>query len=135
LNQHLEIKKANNDNDPDINVALSALANLRGNETATGELARGFGTGADVKYWAAGGAINKAGSIPGLSAEILGPPKDISFFNRMDPPANQRYLTRAGGKTEEIHPFPGQEMKLNSPEFLTARQNSQPEALRRALTR
>lgn len=128
LNQHLTLKQASGLPDPEVDSALFALANLRGNETATSELARGFGTGADVVYWGAGGSLPKLGSIAGLSAEILGPPKDFSFFNRMDPPANQRYLTGSGEEVHEIHPFPGDELKPNSPEFAMLTQSGQPVA-------
>jgi hypothetical protein len=68
------------------------------------------------------------GSIAGLSAEILGPPRDVSFFNRMDPPANQRYLTGTGEEVNELHPFLGQEVKSNSPEFTALKDSGQPEA-------
>jgi beta-lactamase superfamily II metal-dependent hydrolase len=117
LEKHLLLQQAAGLTSMEMSAAISALANLRGNETATSELARGFGTGADVLYWGAGGSISKVGETTGLSAEILGPPKDISFFTRMDPPANQRYLTAAAQAYNEVHPFLDQEMKPGSPEF------------------
>lgn len=128
LEKHLQLKQATGQSGPEIEAALFALANLRGNETSTSELARGFGTGADVLYWGAGGALPKVGGVAGLSAEMLGPPKDVSFFNRMDPPANQRYLTGTGEEVNEIHPFPGQEVKSNTPEFTALKSSGQPEA-------
>src|SRR5882724_1245820 len=118
LEKHLLLQQASGLTSMEMSAAISALANLRGNETATSELARGFGTGAEVLYWRAGSSISKVGETTGLSAEILGPPKDISFFARMDPPANQRYLTAAAQADNEVHPFLGQEVKPGSPEFI-----------------
>jgi hypothetical protein len=118
LEQHLLLQQAAGVTSVEMSAALSALANLRGNATATSELARGFGTGAEVLYWGAGGSVAKVGETAGLSAEILGPPKDISFFARMDPPANQRYLAAAAQPNNEVHPFLNQELKPASAEFV-----------------
>ena len=90
--------------------ALNALANLRGNEPAKAALANGFGVGAAPRYLRAGDSMAKVGTVTGLSAEILAPPDDKAFFSRMNPPANQRYLTDPGDPTGEVHPFPGLEM-------------------------
>jgi beta-lactamase superfamily II metal-dependent hydrolase len=117
LEKHLLLQQAAGLAGPETSAALSALANLRGNETATSERARGFGTGAEVRYWGAGGVVPKVGDANGLSAEILGPPKDVSFFARMNPPANQRYLAAAGEAGNDVHPFLDQELKPGSAEF------------------
>jgi hypothetical protein len=106
LETHLKIGLNAADTDPKYAVALDALSNLKGNETATTELGRGFGTGAKVRYFEAGASVAKAGAISGLSAEFLGPPRDQSFLSRMNPPADQHFLTASGDWKGGIRPFP-----------------------------
>lgn len=111
LDHHLRVTLKATEADPKYCDALNALSNLKGNEQSTSELSRGFGTGAKVTYHEGGSSISKVGVIAGLSAEILGPPKDKSFFSRMDPPANQHFLTDANGAAGEVHPFPRLEIR------------------------
>jgi hypothetical protein len=106
LNKHLRVALKATESDPRFALALHALSNLTGNGKAKSELARGFGTGAKVRYLKAGTAIAKVGAVTGLSAEILSPPKEKEFFSRMDPPANQRFLAAPGDTSSAIRPFP-----------------------------
>ena len=102
---------------PEAQAALAALLNLKGNEKATTELARGFGTGATVRYLKAGQSFNKAGSITGLSVEVLGPPAERAFLSRMDPPASQRFLAAPGDTHGAARPFPGYELRSDESDF------------------
>lgn len=98
-------------------MAMDALSNLAGNQKATSELARGFGTGAAVRYLQAGDKLPKAGGVPGLSAEIQGPSRDKSFLTRMDPPSDQRFLTEPGAVSNSLHPFPQLEIKKDDVDY------------------
>ncbi len=94
--------------------AVAAADNAEPNATAMKALRAGFGTG-KVRYLKAGDKIDKPSEIAGLSAEILGPPQDQSFFTQMDPPASDHYLRMvneagAGGSTK---PFPKWELKTS----------------------
>jgi len=111
LETHLRVALGATEGDPKYALALEALANLKGNEVATSELGRGFGTGAAVTYLEAGKSIPKVGSVAGLSAEIEGPSRDQSFLTRMDPPADQHFLTNSGDTTGGVHPFPKLEIR------------------------
>jgi hypothetical protein len=111
LDDHLRHALGATEADPRYAAALNALSNLKGNETATRELARGFGTGATVRYLEAGASLTKAGDIPGLSAQILAPSRDTDFLGRMNPPAAQRFLTAAGDATGALRPFPTLEIR------------------------
>src|SRR5258707_2685515 len=79
LEKHL--RAAASQSDPFQAAALHALSNLKSNELATSELGRAFGTGALVRYLGAGASFAKVSAAAGLSAEILGPPKDKKFFS------------------------------------------------------
>ena len=105
LDNHIRIGLAAS-NDPKYAAALEVLSNLRGNEVATSELARGFGSGAQIRYMEAGTLVDKVGEVTGLSAEILAPSKDQQFLSRMDPPASQRFLTSPTAGTNVVRPFP-----------------------------
>jgi hypothetical protein len=98
--------------------ARAALQNLAGNEKATTELARGFGTGATIRYLKAATSFNQVAAIAGLSAEILGPPAEKSFLSRMNPPAGQHFLTTAGDTGGAAQPFPGYELRAAEPDFI-----------------
>ena len=126
LESHLRLALGASDTDPKYALALDALSNLRGNEAATSELARGFGTGAAVSYLEAGKSIAKAGGIPGLSAEIQGPSRDQSFLTRMDPPANQQFLTKPGDTTSGVHPFPKLEIRAGETDYDAIVKEGQP---------
>lgn len=120
LETHLRIGLNVTETDPKYAAALDALSNLRGNETATTELGRGFSTGAKVRYFEAGTSIVKVGEIAGLSAEFLGPPRDQSFLSRMNPPADQHFLTAPGDWKGGVKPFPKLEIPPEStnPDYL-----------------
>jgi beta-lactamase superfamily II metal-dependent hydrolase len=91
--------------------ARAAMANLtsKRNAEAMANLRAGFGTGAKVRYLAAGGQFAEAAGIGGLSARILGPPRDEDFLKKMNPPKTERYLRMgAAGEIETanaIQPF------------------------------
>ena len=59
-----------------------------------------------VRYLGAGAAFAKVGGAKGLSAEILGPPKEKQFFSRMDPPVKGSIFSPPGDTTGAVHPFP-----------------------------
>src|ERR1700674_2926953 len=117
IETHLRLALGATDGDPKYALALDALSNLRGNETATSELARGFGTGAIVKYLEAGKSIPKVGTIAGLSAEVQGPSRDKSFLTRMDPPVDQHFLTMPSDPTGGVHPFPKLEIRSGDTDY------------------
>lgn len=71
--------------------ATAALENLRGNDAALSVLKSGINNGT-ARYMEAGLRIDPAAGIPGLSAIILGPPRDDDFLAQMNPPANERFL-------------------------------------------
>ena len=65
------------------------------NHRALENLRSGFGTDANVCYLEAGQVKTNPGGVLGLTARVLGPPRDEDFLKKMDPPKAQRYL-RAG---------------------------------------
>jgi beta-lactamase superfamily II metal-dependent hydrolase len=84
-----------------------AVANLIGNAPALTLLKSELG--AKVEYRQAGQNVQDAAGIKGLSAQVLGPPKDKDFLARMDPPAAEKYLRMAGagaGAAASLAPFP-----------------------------
>jgi beta-lactamase superfamily II metal-dependent hydrolase len=85
--------------------ATAALLNLAAarNQAAMDNLRDGFGTGADVRYLESGDMLNDVGGVPGLSARLLGPPRDEAFLKKMDPPVSQRFL-RLGAGHEVVAP-------------------------------
>jgi hypothetical protein len=126
LEKHLRVGLSATEADPRYAAALHALSNLRGNQKAKSELARAFGTDATLRYLEAGTSIAKVGAASGLSAEILGPPKDRQFFSRMDPPADQRFLTAPGDTTGAIRPFPNIEIRDDDPDYPNILKEGQP---------
>ncbi len=92
--------------DPKYAGALAAVGNSQANAKGMGELLRGFGTGAKVRFFTGGEEVKKVGALAGLTALILGPPKGEEFLGKMDPPAGQGYLTAPGVKSEGVRPFP-----------------------------
>jgi hypothetical protein len=114
LERHLAAVKATG---PEADAARAALQNLAGNEKATTELARGFGTGATVRYLKAGKSFNKVADVAGLSAEILGPPAEKTFLSRMNPPAGQHFLTGPTDTSGAARPFPGYELRAADADF------------------
>jgi hypothetical protein len=127
LDNHLRLTLKATETDPQFAAALNALSNLKGNETATAALARGFGTGATPRYFRSGESVAKVGAIAGLSAEILSPPKDKAFFSRMDPPSDQRFLAGPTDTTGAVHPFPDLEMRSTDVDFPAIIAEQQPQ--------
>jgi len=127
LERHLRLTLGATEADPRFAPALNALSNLAGNQKATSELGRAFGTGGTLRYLAGGDSVPKVGSISGLSAQILGPPADKSFFSRMDPPANQRFLSTPGDAERVLRPFPNLEIKTTDADFQAILLEKQPE--------
>jgi hypothetical protein len=111
LETHLRLGLHATEANPKYAVALNALANLRGNEAATSELARGFGVAGDVRYFEANASVPRVGSVAGLSAEFLAPPRDAAFLSRMNPPADQHFLTAPGVSADRVRPFPKLEIR------------------------
>jgi beta-lactamase superfamily II metal-dependent hydrolase len=108
--------------------ALHAISNLRGNRPAKDALAAAFRKG-KTRYYAGGKTIRSVPGVPGLSAEILGPPRDTAFFSRMNPPAHQRFMTSPTDQDTPVHPFPRLEMKtadVDFQELLKVANNPQP---------
>jgi hypothetical protein len=126
LDKHLRLALGATEADPNHAAALHALSNLKGNETATSELRRGFGTGAKVRYFGAGASIDKVGDISGLSAEILSPPRDSTFLARMNPPADQHFLTAPGDTSGALRPFTKLEIRSNDADFPDLLKDGQP---------
>ena len=71
-------------------------------------------------------AFAKVEGVAGLSAEILGPPKDKQFFSRMDPPEGQHFLTAPGDTTGAVRPFPNLEIRVGDPDFVEIVKEKQP---------
>jgi beta-lactamase superfamily II metal-dependent hydrolase len=89
------------------NAVREAVANLIGNEPALTLLKSELG--AKVEYRQADQEIQDAAGIKGLSAHVLGPPKNQDFLARMDPPDTEKYLRMAGagaGAATALAPFP-----------------------------
>lgn len=101
--------------------AMAAIANLVQNKTALSLLRSGFNANAHVRYLNASVLLKDAGGIPGLTANILGPPRDETFLSKMDPPAGQRYLRLDGKQIERldaVHPFAARwQLKPNDRRF------------------
>jgi len=126
LDKHLRIALNATEKDPRYAAALFALSNLKGNEPAKSALRRGFGTGASVRYFQAGGVVAKVGNLAGLSADILSPPKDKAALGRMNPPADQRFLTGPGDMTSSVRPFPNLEIREGDSDYAALLEESQP---------
>jgi len=126
LDVHLRVALQATEGNPKYAAALDALSNLKGNEKATSELKRGFGTGAKVRYLQAGESMAKVGAGAGLSADILGPSKNKEFLARMDPPADQRFLTAPGDLTSAVHPFRNLEIRFGEADYAAIERDGQP---------
>lgn len=105
--------------------AMAAIANLVQNKTAMTLLRGGFNVNAEVRYLNASEFVKNAGGITGLSANILGPPRDEKFLAKMDPPAGQSYLRMDGNQSERldaVQPFAGRwRLKPSDPRFADKR--------------
>ncbi len=76
---------------------------LTSNEQALRVLKSGI-NGAEVVYVKFGKQFDDAAGIKGLSARILGPPRDEEYLARMDPPPDERFLRAAdGGGLEPVN--------------------------------
>jgi hypothetical protein len=126
LDTHLRVGLKATEKSPKYAAALNALSNLRGNEPAMSELRRGFGTGIQPRYLAAGKSIPKVAGITGLSAEILSPPKNTVFLSRMNPPADQRFVTMPGDTSGVVRPFQDFEIKMGEPDYQEILTEGQP---------
>jgi hypothetical protein len=126
LEKHLRVALAARPKDAVNSAALHAISNMKSIERTRSELSHAFGTGARVRYLGAGVSFGKAAGIPGLSAEILGPPRDKRFFSRMDPLEGQHFLSTPGETNGGLHPFPGFEIRPGDPEFEEIVKDRQP---------
>jgi len=126
LDRHLRVGLGAGEDDPRHAAALDALSNLRGNEAATSELARGFGVGARVRYLSAGESLADAAGISGLSVEVLAPSRDPQFLSRMDPPASQHFLTAPGDASGALRPFPRLEIHTGDTDYAAIAEEQQP---------
>ena len=126
LERHLRIALKATEENAKYAAALEALYNLKGNEKATMELRRAFGTSARVRYLSATIVLSNVGEAKGLSAEILGPPDDKSFLARITPPANQRFIAAVDGAASAVHPFPSLEIKVDDSDYEAIRNDGQP---------
>jgi hypothetical protein len=126
LDRHLRVALKATDNDPKFAAALNALNNLRGNEKAMTELRRGFGTGAEARFLKAGDSFTKVAKVAGLSADVLSPPEDTTFFSRMDPPADQQFLTSPGFSADALRPFPNYEIRKRDADYKAIVKDGQP---------
>ena len=106
--------------------ALVALDNLRGNEAARVALQHGFGTGALVRYFKGSTSGVTLPDLPGLSVEILGPPADEAALGRMNPPADQRFLTAPGSPDGRLRPFPRLEIAVGDQDYQDIVKEGQP---------
>ena len=134
---------------PDAGEAVDLLANAsaKRNEPALASLRDGLGGGGQVAFLRAGETRLEPGGVPGLSARILGPPRDEAFLRRMDPPKAERYLRATDDGTVEegvLRPFdspvlpeddPGPRLTERQRRALQAAVELTPEALAFALDR
>jgi len=102
--------------------ALAALTNLAAarNQTALDNLRSGFGSEVALRYLQAGDEVREPGGIPGLTARLLGPPRDQAFLKKMDPPKAERFL-RIGPAGEVVpehilEPFEAEHTRPNGSE-------------------
>ena len=102
LRQHFEVEARRTPVTKTRAAAMAAVANLVQNKTALTLLRGGFNVNAQVRYLSASDFLKNAGGITGLSANILGPPRDEKFLAKMDPPAGQSYLRMGGSQSERL---------------------------------
>ena len=94
--------------EPDVD---AVLANTAADEirVALDLLRAGFGTGARVRFLAAGASFAAAAGIPGLRARLLGPPMSAAALKNVRPPRSELYLrAERDGGTElvgDLTPF------------------------------
>jgi len=125
LRQHFEVEARRAPVTKTRAAAMAAVANLVQNKTALTLLRAGFNVNAQVRYLNASDFLKNAGGIAGLSANILGPPRDEKFLAKMDPPAGQSYLRMNGSgsdRLDAVQPFAARwRLKPNDPKFSDVR--------------
>jgi hypothetical protein len=102
LRQHFDVEARRAPVNKTRAAAMAAVANLVQNKTAMTLLRGGFNVNAQVRYLNASDFLKNAGGITGLSANILGPPRDEKFLAKMDPPAGQSYLRMDGSQSDRL---------------------------------
>ena len=102
LRQHFEAEARRAPVTKTRSAAMAAVANLVQNKTAMTLLRGGFNVNAQVRYLNASDFLRNAGGITGLTANILGPPRDEKFLAKMDPPAGQSYLRMDGSQSDRL---------------------------------
>ncbi|HEX6189090.1 MAG TPA: hypothetical protein VFZ40_13510 [Pyrinomonadaceae bacterium] len=121
LRQHFEAEARRAPVNKTRAAAMAAVANLVQNKTALTLLRAGFNVNAQVRYLNASDFLKNAGGITGLSANILGPPRDEKFLAKMNPPAGQSYLRMDGSQSnrlDAVQPFPARwRLKPSDPAF------------------
>ena len=126
LDRHLRLGLGATEDDPGHAAALSALANLRGNEPAKAELARGFGTGAEVRYLEAGDIAAPGGRDRRV---VGGDPRPVagSAVPVAHGPAGEPALPDRGRRSRRRHPpFPRFEIRAGEPDHAAIAQEGQP---------
>lgn len=126
LEAHLQVALAVAKDKKKYDAALAALDNLRGNGPARVALQHGFGTGASVRYFKGGLSNVTVAAFPGLSVDILGPPKDEAALGRMNPPADQHFFTAPGQANSAVRPFLKLEIPVGSPDYSAIVTDGQP---------
>jgi beta-lactamase superfamily II metal-dependent hydrolase len=122
LRQHFAATNISPTDDTAMGQALCAVMNAADNRTALDLLHSGFG-GATVRYLEANQSFVDSAGIKGLSARIMGPPRDQEFLTRMDPPKGDRFLhLDSAGKivSEGVVPFPPKWYFLPESKLLTS---------------
>jgi beta-lactamase superfamily II metal-dependent hydrolase len=90
LRMHMQAMQIAVDDTP-AGEALAAVMNAAGNPTALALLKSGV-NGGTVRYLDAGKTLGDVAGIKGLTAQILGPPRDEKFLARLDPPKGDRFF-------------------------------------------
>jgi hypothetical protein len=119
---HTHFVASNPKASPNYAAAVAAVNNLRDDAPAMTALRRGFGVTDQVHYLTGGEPPRHITEIPGLSVEVLAPPRNPDFLGRMDPPAGQRFLTTRGSLVGKLAVFERQWVGDTGP--LRARQES-----------
>jgi beta-lactamase superfamily II metal-dependent hydrolase len=83
--------------------ARDALLNILGNDAAMAALRSGFKGAAAVKYFSAGDTAAVPATLSGVSAKVLGPPRDDAFIKRMEPPRSERYFRLDRGFRQTVN--------------------------------
>jgi hypothetical protein len=76
------------------------VLNMVGNQHALEVLRGGFAKSLQPRYLAAGEQLTAPGGISGLTVKIVGPPRDVEFLAKMEPPAKNHYLADVTSEAE-----------------------------------